>query len=730
MPPPATSATSATAVTRAILLGTVAALVVVVTLGVMGYRSTVSGAVAQHSTQQLAMVRTAAVGIQGEIRGLSALLIQFNSMPSVQNLDLPFMGQRVAAAFGGAPSGVVRYVVRIDAEGRLFYWTPDGTLIANATPVVRDPMRWRWNTDPANRGKVGIGQPWWLPDAPGQLRVIAMPVWQTSSSVEKPNPSNDFNGMVGLAIDLSRLVDVYLGAALSELTDDQQVVGLATPDFSMRMGAGERRMVATDGDPHQHDAPQGVVILDDQGGRSIHTWAKFAAADQSWLVASSSQYDRVAAQVRRGATGQLVLLAALLIAMPLAGWRLARRERRTQAGQRQLERQLAESQKMEAIGKLAGGVAHDFNNMLTAILGYSSLIIEDAPPNSPIRDQADQIKRAAENAGSLTQKLLAFSRRQVLQTNQFDFVVLLENLLLLVRRVIGADIAVVAKAEPGLWPVLADPAQVEQSIVNLAINARDAMPDGGTLRIEASNAPRPDGERRPDGDVRPGNYVQIVVADTGTGMDEVTRTRMFEPFFTTKPQGKGTGLGLSMVYGFVRQCGGHIRVTSALGHGTSVEMLLPRAPDAAPRTPMPTPTPLPVRTAAGQPLETVLVVEDEEAVRKLAVESLERGGYRVINAGSGDEALRIADAFDGPIHVLLTDVVMPGMKGTELATRMRAARPAIRVLLMSGYAADVVTKDDLAEATLLAKPFSPTALTRAVRKILDEPLSPKPHPKG
>ena len=487
-------------------------------------------------------------------------------------------------------------------------------------------------------------------------------------------------------------------------------------------------MVATDGDPHQHDAPQGVVILDDQGGRSIHTWAKFAAADQSWLVASSSQYDRVAAQVRRGATGQLVLLAALLIAMPLAGWRLARRERRTQAGQRQLERQLAESQKMEAIGKLAGGVAHDFNNMLTAILGYSSLIIEDAPPNSPIRDQADQIKRAAENAGSLTQKLLAFSRRQVLQTNQFDFAVLLENLLLLVRRVIGADIAVVAKAEPGLWPVLADPAQVEQSIVNLAINARDAMPDGGTLRIEASNAPRPDGERRPDGDVRPGNYVQIVVADTGTGMDEVTRTRMFEPFFTTKPQGRGTGLGLSTVYGFVRQCGGHIRVTSALGHGTSVEMLLPRAPDAAPRPP--TPTPLPVRTAAGQPLETVLVVEDEEAVRQLAVESLGRGGYLVINAGSGDEALRIAEAFDGPIHVLLTDVVMPGMKGPELATRMRAARPAIRVLLMSGYAADVVTKDDLAEATLLAKPFSPTALTRAVRRILDEPLSLKPHPKG
>mgnify|MGYP001567618595 CR=1 FL=1 len=726
MPPPAPSTT---AVTRTIYLGTLAALLVVAALGVIGYRATVGGAIAQHSTQQLAMMRTAAVGIQGEIRGLSALLRQFNSMPSVQNVDVPFLRQRIEAAFGDTTNGVVRYVVRIDAEGRLFYWTPDGTLIANATPVVRDPVRWEWNSDPANRATVGIGPVWWLPGAPEQLRVLAMPVWRISPSGEQPTPSNDFNGMVGLAIDLTRLVDLYLGPAITELADDQLVVGLATPGFSMLTGPGERRMLSVFGDPHDHEEPQGMAILDDQAGRRIHTWARLTAANQSWLVVSSSQYNRVTARIQRGAAGQLALVGILLVSVPLGGWLLARRERRSQDGQRRLERQLAESQKMEAIGKLAGGVAHDFNNMLTAILGYASLIAEDVPAGSPIRDQAGQIRRAAESAGALTQKLLAFSRRQVLQTNQFDFTTILENLLLLVRRVIGEHITVTSEAEPGLWPVLADPSQVEQSILNLAINARDAMPDGGTLQIVARNAPRPNGEGRPDGDVRPGDYVEITVSDTGTGMDESTRSHMFEPFFTTKPHGKGTGLGLSTVYGFVRQCGGYIRVTSAVGLGTSIELLLPRAPAQPPPTPTPNPAPA-ARVDAPRPQETVLVVEDEDAVRFLAVESLQRGGFVVLKAASGEEALRVSAAFDGTIHVLVTDVVMPGMKGPELARRLRAERPSLRVLLMSGYAADVVTKEDLAEAAMLSKPFTPAALTRAVRKLIEPPLSPGPPPKG
>ena len=695
----------------------------------MIYRSIVSGAIAQHSTQQLAMVRTAAVGIEGELRGLSALLRQFNSLPSVQNLDVPFLGSRVAAAFGGDVNGNVRSIVRIDAKGRLFSWLPSGELRQPGVVVGEDPTQWPWFTDPVNRGQTRILKAWPGFNTPARYRALATPVWRTAPSTENPNPSNEFNGVFAFVIDLDQMVERYMGPALIELAEDGLVVALATEDYGVRVGPGRAGVTPGGPDRHNHQERQGTSILDDQDGRRIHTWARLNAADQSWLVASSSQYGLVAARTQRSATGQLALMAALLVAVPVGGWLLYRRERRTQEAQRRLERQLAESQKMEAIGKLAGGVAHDFNNMLTAILGYASLIVEDAPADSPIRDQALQIRRAADRAAALTQKLLAFSRRQVLQTNRFDFAAMLDNLLMLVRRLTGEDITVIAHAEPGLWPVLADPAQVEQSILNLAINARQAMPGGGTLRMTARNAARPLGERRPDGDVRPGNYVQITVTDTGIGMDAATRARMFEPFFTTQPHGKGTGLGLSTVYGVVRQCGGHIGVTSTPGAGTAIELLLPRAPDQ----PAPTPTPkdlTPPRVAPGGPLETVLVVEDEDAVRLLAVESLRRGGYVVINAASGEEALRVADAFEGTIHLLLSDVVMPGMKGPELAARLRAARPSIRVILMSGYAADVVTPDDLKAAMLLSKPFSSGVLAKAVRRVLDEPLSPGPLPKG
>lgn len=728
MPPPAPPAPSTKAVTRAIYLGTLAALLVVATLSFLIYRSTVSGVIEQHSLQQLAMVRTGAAAVQGELRGLSALLRQFNSIPSVQNLDVPFLAQRIGAAFGENPNGIVRNIARMDADGRLYYWSPSGELQRGSGPVEPFPPEWSWFADPANKSRTRIVGSWGRPTTTPHYRSLAMPVWRTAPSGENPNPRNDFNGVLALVVDLNRLADVYLGPALSELATERLVVGVATPDFGVRLGPGRTGAVPSAGDSHNHQEAQGISILDDVNGRRLHAWSKFEVADESWLVASSLPYSYVAALVQRTATGQLALMASLLVAVPLGGWLLARRERRLQEAQRQLERQLAESQKMEAIGKLAGGVAHDFNNMLTAILGYASLIAEDAPPDSPVREQAGQIRRAAESAGALTQKLLAFSRRQVLQTNQFDFGMLLENLLQLIRRVIGANITVTSQTEPGLWPVLADPAQVEQSIVNLAINARDAMPDGGTLQIVARNAPRPAGERRPDGEVRPGDYVQVVVTDSGTGMDEATRARMFEPFFTTKPSGRGTGLGLSTVYGFVRQCGGHIGVTTAPGQGTSIELLLPRAPDRPPATPVPT-TP-PISAQPGGTRETVLIAEDEEGVRRLAVETLQRGGYRVLSAASGAEALRTAIAFDGTIDVLLSDVVMPGMNGPELAARVRALRPSVRVLLMSGYAADVVTKQDLEHATLLSKPFSPAQLTRALRGVLDNPLPPNPLPKG
>src|SRR5687768_6142583 len=706
------------AVTRLIWLSTLAVVAVVATLSVVIYQSAVADTVARHSSQQLAMVRTAAVAVQAEIQSMSAQLRQFNSLPSVQEID-PVLPQRIEAAFGANANRLLNVIVRADAAGRVHYWTPAGEQRGRGETTYTEPALWQWASNRANMNQIRIFQGW--SKTQPSLRALVIPVWRTSPSAENPKPQNDLNGVLALVLDLNRIVEVYLGPTLDELAGDQLIVGLATPNYGVRMWPGRAGVSPAAADAHNHVEQQGTSILEDGGGRRLHAWSKFTVANEQWLVASSASYDLVAGQIQRSATNQLALTAALLIAVPIAGLLVARRERRAQNEQLRLERQLAESQKMEAIGKLAGGVAHDFNNMLTAILGYAGMIHEDAPPKSPIQQQATQIRRAAESAATLTQKLLAFSRRQVLQTNQVDFAAMLDNLVVLIRRVIGENITVTTHADANLWQILADPVQVEQSIVNLAINARDAMPNGGTLQIAARNVARPKGEQRPEGDVKPGEYVQITVTDTGIGMDEATRTRMFEPFFTTKPQGQGTGLGLSTVYGFVRQVGGYIGVMSTPGKGTSIELLLPRAPamrDLKPHTPL---TQSSDGSAGGR--ETVLVAEDEDAVREFAVESLRRHGYQVIAAQSGEEALKAASTHDGAIHLLLTDVVMPGMTGPELAKRLRALRPGLHVLLMSGYAADVVTSDDLKDAALVAKPFSPASLTRAVRNALDLPVS-------
>jgi signal transduction histidine kinase/ActR/RegA family two-component response regulator len=713
------------AVTRRIYLGTVAAIAVVATLSVVIYRSAVDESVALQSSQQLAMVRTAAVGVQGEIQALTARLRQFASLPSVQTLtDVPVLSQRVEAAFGDNASGLINLIVRADASGRLYLWEPDGKVMSKGDQIYRDDELWEWASNRANASQVRMIHGW-ANSAPSR-RAIVVPIWVTSPSAENPKPTNKFNGVLALLIDINRFVQVYLGPAMNDRSGTRLVVGLATPEFAVRMGPGRDNLAPTPADAHNHMERQGTMILEDADERRLHAWAKLDAAGETWMVASSAPYGIVARQIRRSAMAQLVLTAMLLIAVPLAGFLIARRERQIRVEQTSLERRLAESQKMEAIGKLAGGVAHDFNNMLTAILGYASMIQEDAPPKSAIHDQALQIRRAAENAASLTQKLLAFSRRQVLLSDPMDFRSMLGNLLPLVRNAVGEDITVSTQIGEDLWPILADPAQVEQSILNLAINAREAMPRGGTLQISARNAPRPHGERRHDADVKAGDYVQITVTDTGVGMDEATRTRMFDPFFTTKAPGKGTGLGLSTVYGFVRQCGGYIGVMSTPGQGTSIELLLPRASTTA----MP-PTPhFNAEHAGAGATATVLVAEDEEAVRELAVETLERRGYRVLAAASGEEALKLASGYDGPVHLLLSDVVMPGMKGPELADRLRATRPGIKVLFMSGYAADVVTPADLKEAVLLSKPFAPATLITAVRRILDVPLSSMPASRG
>lgn len=697
-------------------------MAIVATLSVAIYLSSLNDQTVQNAEQQLATVRIAAVAVQGEVQSLTARLKQFSSLPSVQSIDVPFVGQRLEAAFGDNPNNIMRYVVRIDASKRLYSWTPNGQLQDSAIPTQPADATWQQLMHPSEVGRARVSKLWWLRDAPPHMRAVTMPVYRTSASVENPVPTNDFNGVLAIVFDLNAVATTYLGPAVASVGADRIMVGIATPDFGLRIGSDVASVVSTMADPHGHQEHEGTSMLSDGAGRRLHAWAKLDAAGEEWLVASSLRYEWLSGEMRDSARAQLALTAVLLIVLPLAAWLVWRRERSIEAEQRQLERRLADAQKMEAIGKLAGGVAHDFNNMLTAILGYASMIHEDAPAGSPVRDQAHQIRRAAESAASLTQKLLAFSRRQLLHSDPLDFASLLGNLLPLVRGAVGEDIKVSTQTSDALWPIMADPVQLEQAILNLAINARDAMPKGGSLQIDSRNAPRPTGERRHDTDVKPGEYVQITVTDTGVGMDEATRNRMFEPFFTTKTPGTGTGLGLSTVYGFVRQCGGFISVLSTPGKGTSIELLLPRAKTAA-ITP---PTPAMRSDVPAATLETVLLAEDEESVRQLTLETLQRRGYHVLSAASGEEALKIAAAYEGTIHVLVSDVVMPGMKGPELAERLRALRPGVKVLFVSGYAADVVTPNDLREASLLSKPFSPTALGNAVRAILDVPLSSTP----
>jgi two-component system cell cycle sensor histidine kinase/response regulator CckA len=388
--------------------------------------------------------------------------------------------------------------------------------------------------------------------------------------------------------------------------------------------------------------------------------------------------------------------------------------------QKRLEEQLRQAQKMEAVGRLAGGVAHDFNNLLTVINGYSELVFASLPADHPSRLMSAEIRSAGERGANLTRQLLAFSRQQVLHPKLIDLNALLSDLAMLLRRLIGADIELSFVPEPTLGRVRVDPAQFEQAIINLAVNARDAMPDGGRLSIEICNVELGDDYARAHADVRPGSYVLIEVADSGHGMDDVVRSRIFEPFFTTKPAGKGTGLGLAMVYGVVKQSGGHLDVHSEQGRGTTFRLYLPRAVE----------TPAAVEPAArasgvGSGSETILVVEDENAVRALARHILESHGYTVLEACDGQEALELVQRHHGRIHLLVTDLVMPRMGGRRLAELILQSMPEAppRVLFISGYTSDAELTGGLLGPGLsfLQKPFGPTHLARRVRELLDAP---------
>ena len=383
----------------------------------------------------------------------------------------------------------------------------------------------------------------------------------------------------------------------------------------------------------------------------------------------------------------------------------------------ELEAQYRQAQKMEAIGRLSGGVAHDFNNMLVVINGYSELLLgRYLSDSNPARKHVEEIKKAGERAAALTRQLLAFSRQQVLQPEVLDLNGVVADLEKMLRRLISEDIDLATALDRGIGRVKADPGQIEQVILNLAVNARDAMPQGGRLLIETANIILDETYTRQHLDVTPGLYVMLAVSDTGIGMDAETQSHIFEPFFTTKERGKGTGLGLATVYGIVKQSQGAIWIYSEPGRGTTFKIYLPRVEETTPTEAEPRPTSLDLPSGA----ETVLLVEDEAAVRDLARQILELGGYTVLEAGHGDEALLLSEQ-QGPIHLLMTDVIMPGMSGPELAERLVKQHPEMKVLYVSGYTDEAIVHHGVLGAGLsfLQKPFTPDSLIRKVRQVLD-----------
>jgi PAS domain S-box-containing protein len=386
---------------------------------------------------------------------------------------------------------------------------------------------------------------------------------------------------------------------------------------------------------------------------------------------------------------------------------------------RNLEEQFRQSQKMDAVGRLAGGIAHDFNNLLTVIRLNTEIIIESFDPTDPRSDDVKQIKSAAERASSLTRQLLAFSRKQILQPRVLDMNSVVGTVEPMLRRLIGEDITITSQCIARGY-VVADPGQLEQVLVNLIVNARDAMPQGGRISIETKNVELDDNYTSEHAPVVPGHYVLLAVGDTGVGMNRETREHAFDPFFTTKEAGKGTGLGLATVYGIVKQSGGYVWIYSEPGHGTSVKLYFPEVSAAAafgPSAELQTAT-----RSAKRGSETILLVEDEEAVRGLACRILEKQGYRVIPAQHGRDAMEIATREQGQIDLVLTDVVMPGMNGRGLVERLSGIRPSIKSLYMSGYTDDDIIRRGFIEPrkSFLQKPFTSDALLHTVRKVLDE----------
>jgi len=452
-------------------------------------------------------------------------------------------------------------------------------------------------------------------------------------------------------------------------------------------------------------SPEDVAVLldklsDERGFNSAGTW-KHRRKDGSLIDVEIISHPLVFAETN----------AKLVLANDVT------ERKRAEEALRNIEEQLRQTQKLEGVGQLAGGIAHDFNNLLTVINGFCSLAMRDLKSEDPLLANLEEIKKAGDRATSLTRQLLAFSRRQVLQPKILNLDTVVTDMEKMLQRIIGENIDLRAVLEPSLGNISADPGQIEQIILNLVVNARDSMPDGGKLTIETDNIHLDAEYVKQHLEAQVGPHVMLAVSDTGHGMDEQTKDRMFEPFFTTKDLGKGTGLGLSTVYGIVKQSGGNIWVYSEVGRGTTFKIYLPRVDDGADEYRRNIEV-----AAVTKGSETILLVEDEDMLRRLARQTLKGYGYQILEAANGDEAISVSLQQGGVIDLLLTDVIMPGMNGRELATRLLETRPSLRVLFMSGYTDDAIVHQGVLDesANFIQKPFAPDGLACRVREVLDQ----------
>ncbi|HEY0527835.1 MAG TPA: PAS domain S-box protein, partial [Gemmatimonadaceae bacterium] len=541
------------------------------------------------------------------------------------------------------------------------------------------------------------------------------------------------NGRYASVIDRGYVARDNSGAAVRMIGAMTDVTERTRSEAAIRfqaqlLNAVQQAVVATD--------PEGHVIFWNKFAENVYGWTAHEAVGRTISELTPSAFMRehgadIVARTEIGEswTGEFLVqgksgkpFPALLTSSPVldeqgrilgvVGVSIDLTERRS------LEEQFRQSQKMDAVGRLAGGIAHDFNNLLTVIRLNTEMILDGFDPTDPRSEDVKQIRNAAERASSLTKQLLAFSRKQILQPRVLDLNSVVSNLEPMLRRLIGEDVSINSTCNARGY-VVADPGQLEQVLVNLVVNSRDAMPQGGRITIETRNVELDDGYSSEHSPVIPGRYVMLAVGDNGVGMNRDTKEHAFDPFFTTKEAGKGTGLGLATVYGIVKQSGGYIWIYSEPGMGTTLKLYFPEVSAAAAFT-------NPVESSAGKPAapgsETILLVEDEEAVRGLTSRILQRQGYRVLAAQHGREAMEIATREEGVIHLVLTDIVMPGMNGRGLVERLSGIRPAIKSLYMSGYTDDDIVRRGFIEPSrkFLQKPFTSEGLLQTVRKVLDE----------